>query len=337
MKAAITVAIIAIFVIKFKMGLFDFLEGLKPKDTTAQGLARIRHAETILEDPSQRLYEDPYAEYMYFGSSIANLMGGNRIRNLIGSVQVGMFDVLTLRTKWIDDEIMTAANSKTVQQLLILGAGYDTRGFRLDLPDGFLALEVDQPEVQASKLSKLRHIAKTDETVASRLDSSNTGGPKVEHVSINFNKDSISKETILDPTSFDGTKPTIATLEGVTQYIPDTSTASTLKQVHSLLPEGSLLLISYVPDALYDRTNKTEKKLKQLDRFLKIVALSNEPWITSWSPESFESFLKDCGFQVVSDVSVEELNDKYLVEINRGLAEDEKLELERYVVAKIVK
>ena len=329
-KSTIIVAAIAFAIIKLKMGLF------KPKDRTAQGVAKIRHAETILEDPSQRLYEDPYAKYMFFGSSVQTLMGGERVRNLMGRVQVGMFDVITLRTKWIDDEIMTAANAKTVQQLLILGAGYDTRGFRLNLPDGFFTLEVDQPEVQASKLSKLRYIAKTDETVASRFDSSNTHGPKVEHVSINFNTDSISKETIVDPTSLDSAKPTIVTLEGVTQYIPDTSTASTLKDVHSLLPEGSLLLISYVPDAFYDRTNKTEKALKQLDRFLKLMALS-EPWITSWSPEAFESFLKECGFQVISDVSVEELNDKYLVERNRGLAEHEKLELERYVVAKIVK
>lgn len=320
------------------MGVFDFLESLKPKDTTAQGIAKIRHAETILEDPSQRLYEDPYAEYMYFGSSITNLMGGNMFRKLLGLVQVGMFDVLTLRTKWIDDEIMNAANTKDVQQLLILGAGYDTRGFRLDLPKGFVVLEVDQPEVQAIKLKKLRYLAKSNESVASRLDAdSSTATSTVEHVSINFNKDSIRKETILDPTSLDATKPTIITLEGVTQYIPDTSTASTLKQVHSLFSDGSLLLISYVPDALYDRTNKSEKKLKQLDRFLTMVKWSNEPFITSWSPEAFESFLKDCGFQVISDVSVEELNDKHLVARNRGLSEDEKLELERYVVAKIVK
>ncbi len=320
------------------MGLFDFLESLKPKDTTAQGIAKIRHGETILEDPSQRLYEDPFAEYMYFGSSITNVMGGNMFRKLLGWFQVGMFDVLTLRTKWIDDEIMNAANTKDVQQLLILGAGYDTRGFRLDLPKGFVVLEVDQPEVQASKLKKLRYLAKTDETVASRLDAdSSNANATVEHVSIDFNKDSICKETILDPTSLDGTKPTIVTLEGVTQYIPDTSTASTLTQVHSLFPEDSLLLISYVPDALYDRSNKSEKKLQQLDRFLKVVKWSNEPWVTSWSPESFESFLKDCGFLVVSDVSVEELNDKYLVEKNRGLSDDEKLEMERYVVAKIVK
>ena len=315
------------------MKLDEILDRFRSKDMTAQGVAKIRHVETILEDP---LYEDPYAAYMYFGSSVTNLLGGNRTRKMFDWLQKGLFDVLTLRTKWIDDEIVTAANSAKAEQLLILGAGYDTRGFRLDLPDGFVTLEVDQPAVQSSKLKTMKKIGNFDAKVAARLEAT-TGGPRVEHVSIDFNQDSVSEETILQPTSLEAKKKTIITLEGVTQYIPDTSTASTLKQVHGLFPKESLLLISYVPESLYDRTNKSKESLQQLDNLLKTAATFNEPWITSWSPDSFASFLKECGFQVLSDVSVEELNEKYLVPRNRGLKEDEKLELERYVVAKIVK
>lgn len=311
------------------MTIAEFLESLKPKDRTAQGVAKIRHLEQML---SNRLYDDPYAQEMYPGSTLSAWIGRDTLLNIYRWFQPGMFEIITLRTKWIDEAILASP----FDQLLILGAGYDTRGYRLDLSDGFVTLEVDQPDVQNRKLKNIRRIAQTDEKVASRMEKSTTG-PTVEYVSIDFNTDCVRAKTILEPTSLDGSKPTIVTLEGVTQYIPDTSTATTLKQVHGLFPEESLLLISYVPDALYDYTNKSPQQVKQLNTLLELVKWSNEPWITSWSPESFASFLKDCGYAVVSDVSVEELNDQYLVPLDRGLQEDEKLELERYVVAKIVK
>ena len=41
--------------------------------------------------------------------------------------------------------------------MVILGAGYDTRGFRMDLPDTFRVMEVDQPAVQTIKKKKLEN------------------------------------------------------------------------------------------------------------------------------------------------------------------------------------
>jgi methyltransferase (TIGR00027 family) len=311
------------------------------KDSTAQSVAKMRHCESILEDPSERLYEDPYAHRMYFGSSVQTWLGGNITRKISDWLFMGMFDLLSLRTKWIDDEINKNGGTSGAEQLVILGAGYDTRGFRLDLPDGFLVVEVDQPGVQSKKRKILEGIAETDETVASRLrpkpPNSNDSSPHVEFLEIDFNKDTIG-ETLLSSSSLESTKKTIVTLEGVTQYIPRTSTASTLKQVHNILPEGSVLLISYVPQALFD--NPAECGIndpRKLSYLLKAVEWFGEPWISSWSPESFASFLNECGYEVVSDVSAPELNEKYLVPRHRGQERDELPSLERYVVASVVK
>ena len=316
-------AFVAIAVLKFK----------NSKDQTAQGVAKVRHCESILEDPSERLYEDPYAHLMYDGSIVQTWLGGNKTRGLFDWFLKGMYDLLTLRTKWIDDEIIAAisAGDASAEQLVILGAGYDTRGFRLDLPEGFIAVEVDQPDVQSSKRKIIDSIAKTETDVASRLNPTN-GGPKVEFVSIDFNKDSIGEDTLMASSSLEGSKRTIVTLEGVTQYIPESSTADTLQKVHELFPAGSLLLISYVPDSLYEESNN-----KKVSWLLKIVDSLGEPWITSWSPESFASFLGNCGYRVISDVGFAELNEKYLVPRNRGLAKEEMVPLERYAVASVVK
>ena len=76
----------------------------------------------------------------------------------------------------------------SMRQLVILGAGYDTRGFRLDLwkddnnkvddddeDNEFIVLEVDQPEVQEKKLLILQWIMKKDtkhgSTTSHRIDS----------------------------------------------------------------------------------------------------------------------------------------------------------------------
>ena len=322
------------------------------KDATAQSVAKIRHCESILEDPSERLYEDPYAEQMYFGSSVQTWWGGNLTRKISDWIFAGMFDLLSLRTKWIDDAILahvvddsntnSGGGVASAEQLVILGAGYDTRGFRLDLPDGFLVVEVDQPGVQSKKRKRLEGIAATDNSVASKLRATNSNdsqlSSRVEFLEIDFNKDSVGEILLSSATSLEHTKKTIVTLEGVTQYIPKTSTASTLQQVHSVLPEGSILLISYVPQAVYDNPSECGiNDPKKLSYMLKTVEWFGEPWISSWSPESFASFLNECGYEVVSDVSAPELNEKYLLPRNRGREKHELPSLERYVVASMVK
>ncbi|MET8815052.1 class I SAM-dependent methyltransferase [Streptomyces sp. NPDC004549] len=55
-----------------------------------------------------------------------------------------------LRTRALDDALRTAAASGT-RQFVLLGAGLDTRAFRLDWPPGSTVWEVDRPDVLAFK------------------------------------------------------------------------------------------------------------------------------------------------------------------------------------------
>jgi len=101
-----------------------------------------------------------------------------------------MLEMLSIRTKWLDDKVESMA--KESQYLIILGAGYDTRGFRLDLTFGEEALqlwEVHQPQVQQKKLSNLHHVAKHDASVAETLKS-----PFVHFVPVDFNVDSLDQK-----------------------------------------------------------------------------------------------------------------------------------------------
>jgi methyltransferase (TIGR00027 family) len=358
-----------------------------PGDGTAQGVAKIRHYES-LHEPSSRLYHDPYAQYMYHGSSVPTwLLGESGTRWIYDFLCKGLIEMMTLRTKWFDDEIMKAIQSPQLpqrrpttddnntdednnnndyttgagagagaEQLIILGAGYDTRGFRLTLPDTFRVIEIDQPEVQALKIKKLVTIAKTDDKVLSRIMKTNQtkNNNIVQFIGINFNTkgddDSMISDKLLSSNVFDKNKVTVVILEGVTQYIPKSSTADTLQQLHTILPANSILLISYVPQDTYDDPNKlcgggsgssikSTSCVKKINLFLKSTnVFAGAPWITGWKTKTdFGFFLKELGYQLQSVSTIDMLNDKYLTPLNRHIKKEEMTPIEQYAVAIVVK
>ena len=123
------------------------------KDGTAQGVAKQRLIETLAK-PNKRVIYDPYAKNFVLGASIIKLMG-HKLNVWLGEKIVpGMHEHLISRTRFIDDLIENSA-SMGIEQYVILGAGYDSRAHRLKLPNNLKIFEVDQPEVQEKKISKL--------------------------------------------------------------------------------------------------------------------------------------------------------------------------------------
>ena len=70
------------------------------------------------------------------------------------AVARGIFGVQICRTRYIDDTVQ-AALAKGVGQLVILGAGLDTRPYRLPGMAAVKVFEVDLPAVQNDKKKKL--------------------------------------------------------------------------------------------------------------------------------------------------------------------------------------
>ncbi len=62
---------------------------------------------------------------------------------------------LPVRTRFFDD-LLTGAGSTAARQVVLLGAGLDTRAYRLDLIPGTTLYELDHPEVLAAKATVLR-------------------------------------------------------------------------------------------------------------------------------------------------------------------------------------
>ena len=123
------------------------------KDGTAQGVAKQRLIETLSKS-DERIINDPYADRFVIGASIIKLMGHKLNVWLAQKFAPGFHEHLVSRTRFIDDLIKKSAASG-VEQYVILGAGYDSRAHRLELPSSLRIFEVDQPEVQTRKRSKL--------------------------------------------------------------------------------------------------------------------------------------------------------------------------------------
>ncbi|WP_328397084.1 SAM-dependent methyltransferase [Nocardia sp. NBC_00416] len=111
---------------------------------TAIGVALIRVRETHRPD---RLYEDPLAE-AFVAAARAGFDDDRWAR--FEALADQFYEGRSLAVKLVDDHIQeaTAAGSR---QIVLLGAGLDTRAFRLGLPAGTAFFEVDLPELFAFK------------------------------------------------------------------------------------------------------------------------------------------------------------------------------------------
>lgn len=199
------------------------------KDGTAQGVAKQRLIESLAK-PDKRIVYDPYAENFVLGAGVIELMGHKFSVWLTKKFTPGFHEHLISRTRFIDDLIEKCAADK-VEQYVILGAGYDSRAHRLKLPSGVKIFEVDQPEVQEKKRSKLPNEISNSENVT--------------YVSIDFNHQSL-KEQLLNA-GFDQNKSTVFTLEGVSQYITKEALASTLNELAVLTQNSNAtFFMSYV-------------------------------------------------------------------------------------------
>ena len=292
------------------------------KDGTAQGVAKQRLIETLAKS-DKRVINDPYADRFVMGAGFIKLMGHKFSAWFGKKLAPGLHEHLIARTRFIDDLIEKAANSGA-EQYVILGAGYDLRAHRLDLPSSLRIFEVDQAEVQARKRSKL------PENI--------TNAANVTYVTVDFTHQSLAEQ--LTAAGFDKSKPTVFTLEGVSQYITKEAVSSTIEELATLIQTTSAtFFISYVdellnkdPEACFGTGYPNAARRAETIKILS--AKVGEPWISFYTAEEITSLLSRNGFSVTENVTVEDLNSLYFTPVSRTLRENQIFKLEHFVVAK---
>lgn len=93
------------------------------------------------------LFQDPWARQLAGGQ-------GQLLQTLLGHPQK-YADVIAIRTHLIDELIQTRIAHDNIGLVINLGAGLDTRPYRLQLPSSLIWLEVDLPDILEYKYQKL--------------------------------------------------------------------------------------------------------------------------------------------------------------------------------------
>ena len=292
------------------------------KDGTAQGVAKQRLIESLAK-PSKRIIYDPYAENFVLGAGIIKLMGHNFSVWLSKKFVPGFHEHLISRTRFIDDLIKKSI-SEQVEQYVILGAGYDSRAYNLKLPSGLKIFEVDQPEVQEIKLSKLPDEIPNSENIT--------------YVSVDLNYQSLKNQLL--NSGFDKSKSTIYTLEGVSQYITREALNSTLSELALLTPNSNAtFFMSYVNRLLREDPkacfgigySKPERAAKFITNG---AAKVGEPWISLYSSKEIEDLLSQNSFTLIENKTLADLNSKYFTPVGRTIPENHIFKIEHFIVAK---
>lgn len=291
------------------------------KDGTAQGVAKQRLIESLAKS-EKRIINDPYAENFVLGASIIKLMGHKLSVRITKKFAPGFHEHLISRTRFIDDLVKNAA-AQGLEQYIILGAGYDLRAHRLNLPSTLKIFEVDQEEVQNRKRSK--------------LPSNVPNLENIKYVSVDFNHQSLKKQ-LLDA-GFDESKSAIFTLEGVSQYISKAAVQSTLEELEELTKNtDATFYISYVDSQL--KTNPTAcfgkgypHPDKKAETVMNLAAKVGEPWISFYSPDEIREVLSQHGFMLIEDKTLVDFNEEYFTPVGRKLSDSEIFNLEHSVRA----
>ncbi len=258
---------------------------------TAETMALQRSFEDS-EPDRLRLFSDPLARTFLRGRLRALAWIGSRPRLKPTAERIfdhfggpGPRPSAILRTRAIDDVVEDAL--KIRHQFVLLGAGFDTRPYRLVLPEDVTTFEVDLPATQDMKRRVLG---------ARSIDLSH-----VRFVPVDFESDDLG--VALTASGFDPSEPSIVIWEGVTQYLTAEAVDLTLATLARICPWGSRLVLTYVDAAAL----KPGSPFPEAERWLRNVSQAGEPWIFGIDPDQASGFFESKGFVLLSDQSTAEV------------------------------
>ncbi|MFD8108479.1 class I SAM-dependent methyltransferase [Streptomyces microflavus] len=130
-----------------------------------------------------------------------------------------------LRTRVLDDFLMQSVHAGGARQVVLLGAGLDSRAFRLDWPPGCVIFEIDREEVLAFKHQVLDGLS---------------AAPKAARVPVPMDLRA-DWAGALPGAGFDPAAPSIWLVEGLLFYLPPAAETYLIDTVDRLSTAGSAL------------------------------------------------------------------------------------------------
>jgi methyltransferase (TIGR00027 family) len=261
----------------------------------AEGIAMQRFGESKKPE-DERICYDPYAihfirpEIIEFGMKHPEEAKAKieQTENLFPGLSISIM----ARVRYFDDFIIKSIE-EGLEQLVILGAGYDTRAYRIEeLKENIKVFEVDHPNTQSFKIEKIKEIfGYTPDNVV--------------YVPVDFETETLSQK--LFDNGYSSLKKTLFIMEGLVMYIPPKSVAETLSFIVENSGKGSAVLFDYYPESVVDGTCKLEIGTNIKNHLIQI----GEPLQFGIKEDEIEDFLTQFGFSNIKNVTSEDYKKAY--------------------------
>jgi methyltransferase (TIGR00027 family) len=256
---------------------------------TAAYMALFRAVETARR--SARLFDDPLATTL-LPSDLRTVAAVARLP-VVGPMVPWVLDrgwprtrsSGVVRTAAIDALVLDAL-AAGARQLVLLGAGFDSRPYRLPLADA-LTFEVDHPATQAVK--------------AQRLRASGVEVDRTRFVGVDFERDDVARA--LRTAGFDAGLVSVVVWEGVVSYLSSSAVDGTFSLLARILAPSSRLIFTYVDKGALDGS----RHFDEARRWKWWVGRNGEPFVFGFDPAEIGAYLAAHGFRLVSDVSTAEV------------------------------
>ncbi len=242
-------------------------------------------------------HSDDYIAPLMVPWFVKLLIRNGFIRKTLLSIMapLGSYEYVIARTKYID-AVFKQAVSDGVEQVLIFGAGFDTRNIRLLTEDNPISVfEVDAQITQDAKKKRLTEIG-----VELPINT--------VYVPVDFNKE--DPESKLVENGFQYGKKCLFLMEGLLMYLDEDAVNETFKLITRLGAPGSLVLFDY----LFSSVLRREERYYGEEGMHKEVEGVGEPWMFGIAEDGVEAFLGKYRLRLIEELNGTELDRRYFTD-----------------------
>jgi methyltransferase (TIGR00027 family) len=206
----------------------------------------------------------------------------------------GIYEYVLARTKVMDSVFVDALEARFAQ-IVLLGAGFDTRALRFsDRNWGTRVFELDVATTQQPKIEILhkKKIPLPEGLV---------------FVPIDFNKENPFE--VLARAGYQEEQKSLFLWEGVTMYLSAEAVDGTLNFIRSHAASGSRVAFDYIYASVLRRENRYYGEQGIFDT----VSKTGEGWTFGLEEGAIKPFLSERGFEIVAHYTPPELEKLYLI------------------------
>lgn len=178
-------------------------------------------------------------------------------------------------------------------QYIILGAGYDTFGYRQpDWAQNIQIFEIDHPATAKDKKIRLKK---------GKIDI-----PKNVHfIHADFTKE-LWQEALIKDSFFEESKISFCSILGVVYYLSKHAFEKLISILSAILPKGSTLVFDY-PEEIKNTDIADERWSKQI----LLAESAKEKMLASYSYKEIENILSEHGFLIYEHLTAQQMTNQY--------------------------